>query len=178
MKYACISESKSIYPGVGQIEDQTKETVQHTYYQWTPFFLMFLAVLFYSPRYLWKKMEGGRIKMLSEKLRNPMLPIDDKEKEISKLVEYLLAHFGSFNVYTFCNIGCEMLNLTISISSIYMTDVLLGYRFLSYGKDVIQDRFLGNFDRFGAPWTMTTTFPKLTKCNSAGNLHIRGFRIT
>ncbi len=40
------------------------ETKYHKYYQWVCFFLFFEAALFYTPRYIWKNSEGGKIKML------------------------------------------------------------------------------------------------------------------
>ena len=43
-----------------------KTPLYNTYYQWVPLYLSTLAVLFYLPRVLWSKLEGGVQKYFSQ----------------------------------------------------------------------------------------------------------------
>lgn len=53
------------YAGIGPSEDiEDDDEMRHTYYQWVCFVLLGQAALFYTPRYLWKIWEGGRLKAL------------------------------------------------------------------------------------------------------------------
>ena len=45
------------------------EVKYHKYYQWVCFVLYLQAAIFYFPRYIWKYMEGGKIKMLVQELQ-------------------------------------------------------------------------------------------------------------
>lgn len=49
--------------------------IKHTYYQWVCFVLLGQAVMFYTPRYLWKIWEGGRLKTLASDLGKAALSI-------------------------------------------------------------------------------------------------------
>jgi len=52
------------------------EIKYHKYYQWVFFFLCAQALAFYFPRFLWKNMEGGKMKMLVQDLQvRPQDPI-------------------------------------------------------------------------------------------------------
>ena len=63
-------EEISAYPGVGyEKAGQTWTRVYHTYYQWIPPVLMLYTALFYVPRYVWKRWEGDRMKLLTEGLK-------------------------------------------------------------------------------------------------------------
>lgn len=56
------------YPGVGPLKTEKDEEIKHTYYQWVCFVLLGQSVMFYTPRYLWKIWEGGRLKALASDL--------------------------------------------------------------------------------------------------------------
>lgn len=56
------------YAGVGPFIKDDDEQIKHTYYQWVCFVLLGQAVMFYTPRYLWKIWEGGRLKALASDL--------------------------------------------------------------------------------------------------------------
>ncbi|CAH2231976.1 jg4037 [Pararge aegeria aegeria] len=62
-------EGKHIaYRGVGPDKGIQAEQIKHTYYQWVCFVLLGQAAMFYTPRYLWKIWEGGRLKALASEL--------------------------------------------------------------------------------------------------------------
>lgn len=56
------------YIGVGPEKGEQNEQIKHTYYQWVCFVLLGQAMMFYTPRYLWKIWEGGRLKALASDL--------------------------------------------------------------------------------------------------------------
>lgn len=56
------------YAGVGPDGGIEDDPIKHTYYQWVCFVLLAQAACFYTPRYLWKMWEGGRLKELASKL--------------------------------------------------------------------------------------------------------------
>lgn len=56
------------YPGIGVQDIEDDEQIKHIYYQWVCFVLLGQAVMFYTPRYLWKMWEGGRLKALASDL--------------------------------------------------------------------------------------------------------------
>ena len=47
---------------LGPTEDGD-ETVYHAYYQWVPLMLMFQAICFYAPHWIWKQLDNGRMKV-------------------------------------------------------------------------------------------------------------------
>uniref|UniRef100_A0A8D8HQH0 Innexin n=1 Tax=Culex pipiens TaxID=7175 RepID=A0A8D8HQH0_CULPI len=52
------------YPGVGNSDGKSLDKKIYKYYQWVCFCLFFQAILFYTPRWLWKSWEGGKIHAL------------------------------------------------------------------------------------------------------------------
>lgn len=55
------------HEGVGKtLPDQ--RVVFHNYYQWMHFYLLFQAIVFYIPHYLWKKIEKRRIQSIVQGL--------------------------------------------------------------------------------------------------------------
>ncbi len=46
------------------------EKVYHAYYQWVPIVLFFQALSFYFPHWMWKHMEGGRMKVCNNSSNN------------------------------------------------------------------------------------------------------------
>ncbi|CAF4869887.1 unnamed protein product [Pieris macdunnoughi] len=67
------------YIGVGPEKGEQNEQLKHTYYQWVCFVLLGQAMMFYTPRYLWKIWEGGRLKALASDLASPMMTKDWSE---------------------------------------------------------------------------------------------------
>lgn len=146
-----------VLPGVGS-ESGYDIVKYHRYYQWVCFALFFQAMASYLPRYMWKHFEGGRLRALSEELKNPIL--DKAKKDARKLaaINYIRENLNQHTFYAYRFFFCEFLNFGIAIGQFFFTNYFLGDEFFYYGLDVL---------RFGTETTvdpMAKVFPKMTKC--------------
>lgn len=152
-----------IEPGVTNfIEDGTNEVKYYAYYQWIGFVLLFQALLFYTPYYLWKMWENGRIKMLSTNLNVPILNNKDRKERQSAVANYLFENLHHHNIYLFRFILCELLNLMNIIAQIFFIDYFLDGEFKTYGIQVLQFTQMQPEVRIDP---MARIFPKVTKCS-------------
>ena len=57
------------HPGVNPLHQlgEGEKIIQHKYYQWVCFTLVFQAILCYIPKYMWKHWEGGKLKTLLQR---------------------------------------------------------------------------------------------------------------
>lgn len=133
----------------------------HKYYQWVCFVLFFQAILFYTPRYLWKTWEGGRIKMLVLDLNCPIVAEDTKNDRKKLLVDYFALNLHTQNFYAYRFIVCEILNFINVVGQIYFMDFFLDGEFSTYGREVVRFTELDQEDRTDP---MSRVFPKVTKC--------------
>ncbi|KAB0793846.1 hypothetical protein PPYR_13466 [Photinus pyralis] len=163
--------AESIWPGLGNYVDMRhagnawKEIMKSSelddviisqkYYQWICIVLCFQALLFYTPRYLWKTWEGGRLRLLVKDLGSPLVSASWTGESKDKLVGYVLAGKYSHNLYCLRFTACEILNFVNVIGQILLMDWLLSYQFSDYGLSLLTTN---------AFETMNRVFPKLTKC--------------
>ncbi|XP_041978467.1 innexin inx2-like [Aricia agestis] len=157
------------YAGVGPNIGKNDEQIKHTYYQWVCFMLLGQSVMFYTPRYLWKVWEGGRLKALASNLATPLIPKDWSESKRSELVSYLShTNIHTHNVYALKYAFCEFLNLLNVLAQIFLLDVFLDGSFRSYGAAVAAfthvPRVPADFLNYSSVNPMDQYFPKLTKC--------------
>jgi len=145
-----------ISPGVGNIRDEDEPVQYHKYYQWVVFFLIFQAILFYIPYYIWKSFENGRIKMLL--VANARGKADNLE--LGAITSFLSKNLTNNNVYFRVYIFCEFLNLVNVIAQMFFMDRFLGYEFSTYGTQVLE--FIDQDTNRTDP--MDAIFPKVTKC--------------
>ncbi|XP_064463111.1 innexin inx2-like [Ornithodoros turicata] len=148
------------YPGVDTYVPGQKR-VYHAYYQWVCFVLFLQALLFYTPHYFWKAVEGGRIKTLLLDLDKPVMAPAEREKRRGLLVGYLIANVASHNTLFFSYALAEILNLANVIGQMFLIDRLLGGEFLTYGVQVLQFTEWDSGVRFDP---MVKIFPRMTKC--------------
>lgn len=135
--------------------------VYQKYYQWVCFVLFLQAILFYTPRYLWKLWEGGRLKSLVSDLRCPVLAHDHRTNQIDLLVHYLKLNRRKNNAYYYYFVLCEIFNFVNVFIQIYLIDAFLGGVFVNYGLDVLK---FSETDQEYRTDPMVKRFPKMTKC--------------
>ncbi|KAM3959195.1 innexin 4 [Aphomia sociella] len=170
------------YLGVGP-PTENDEQIKHTYYQWVCFVLLGQAMMFYTPRYLWKIWEAGRLKTLAADLGSPMVSKDWSEFRRGELISYLTyTNIYTHNMYALRYAFCEMLNLVNVIGQIFLLDIFLGGAFRNYGTAVALftqlPRVPKNMIDFDIVNPMDQFFPKLTKCyfrkyGPSGSLQLR-----
>lgn len=147
-----------IYPGVGNGLTPYNDVKYHKYYQWVYVVLFFQAILFYTPRYLWKMWEGNRIRSIT---RNSGTCTADAEKRNKIITYYLLDNLGRNNFYMYRFIICELLNFGNVLGQMALMDYFLGSEFSTYGIDVLNLTELKPELRQDP---MAAIFPKITKC--------------
>lgn len=152
-----------IQPGVTNfIKDGKSEIKNYAYYQWIGFVLLFQALLFYIPYYVWKTWENGRIKMLSTNLNIPVLDAVYRAERQSAVVNYVYENLHHHNIYLLRFIFCELLNLMNIIAQILFIDYFLDGEFKTYGIQVVEFTQMQPEVRIDP---MARIFPKVTKCS-------------
>ncbi|XP_050459702.1 uncharacterized protein LOC126855791 isoform X1 [Cataglyphis hispanica] len=84
---------------------------QHKYYQWVIFFLLLQAILFYTPRWLWKGWEGGKIHALMMDLDIGLCSEVEKKQKKKMLLDYLWENLRFHNWWAYRYYLCEVLAL-------------------------------------------------------------------
>lgn len=159
------------HPGVGPMYKEDPVT-HHGYYQWVPFVLFGQCLMFYATHFLWKKWEGGKIKVLVDglhmialskyikngdlKIGNRNMPsIDTVNIKIRLIKRAFYSHVKSNPYWGYTLIFCEIMNLFNVVLQIYITDLFLGGRFLRLGIELYHDDFTGEID------VLDVVFPKV-----------------
>ncbi|EFN83093.1 innexin inx7 [Harpegnathos saltator] len=148
--------------------------IHHAYYQWVPFVLFFQALLFYMPHYLWRRMEGGRLKMLVSGLHMASLALSETELKVSdnlkvpsrgerdeKIQQIRIGFLNRLHLnrpWAYGLTFCEVMNFANVIMQIYLTDWFLGGAFLGLGQSVAEPVPKDETD------PLDIVFPKVTKC--------------
>lgn len=150
------------YPGVAKYHGYDGQTrVYHKYYQWVCFMLFFQGVLCYIPRYVWKTLEGGRLKKLTQNLDNPMMTIEEKKLQLNMLTNYFISTLKLNDMYFYQFVFCETLNLANVLFQIYIMDWFLGGEFSTFGLQVLSHTQADQSERTDP---MIRVFPRMAKC--------------
>ncbi|XP_053698437.1 innexin inx3 [Sabethes cyaneus] len=148
------------HSGLGN--EYNQERTYHSYYQWVPFMLFFQGMLFYTPHWIWKNWEDGKMRMISDGLRGNMtLSMEERRGRQSRLVRYLCDSKTTHNAYSFGYFFCEALNFINVVGNIFFVDKFLGGAFLTYGSDVLK---FSDLDQENRSDPMIEIFPRVTKC--------------
>ncbi|XP_066978033.1 innexin inx2-like [Macrobrachium rosenbergii] len=133
----------------------------HKYYQWVALFLFLQAILFYLPRYIWKSWEAGRLRMLVDRLNQPIVDAELKRLRMNTIIGYFTSNLHRHNVYAYQFFICEVFNFINVIGQIYFTDRFLDFGFLTFGSRVYEHENARNSRHD----PMEDIFPKVTKCS-------------
>ena len=167
--------SEVVAPGVGSRRSSSEPVQYHKYYQWVVFALIFQALLFYVPHYIWKSWENGRLRMLMKNLNSRDLRKNSAILEDIGITSQFLSTGNrngkrtrtTNNTYMIVYTICETLNLVNVISQIFFIDMFLGYEFTTYGTKVFEFLDKDSSERIDP---MEKIFPKMSKCT----LHLYG----
>ena len=77
------------FSGLGQ-SNPDDEIVYHSYYQWVPLVLFFQALMFYTPRFLWKQTEGGLFNVVLGGMDQPEMEESKLQKKHRILSSYMV----------------------------------------------------------------------------------------
>jgi len=151
----------------GKIVRTPKETegvsvVYHSYYQWMPFYLVFVATCFYLPRLIWKTWEGGLMKAMVAGLDDIHMKDEDVKDKLKTRVRYFINKKNNHNGYLARFCICESLNFINVILQFVLFNKFLGGQFFSYGSKAME-YFLNGSVTESNP--MNAVFPLSTSCD-------------
>ena len=149
------------YHGIGLHVKGVDQETYRTYYQYVPFFLVFQAISFFLPRWLWKTWEGGKVGLLLSGITNPKQKVEEQKENEKYLVNYLVKTFHKHDQYALKYYFAEFLNVANVFLNIFLLNLFLGGAFLTYGLDVVNFPGISPENRTDP---MIKLFPRLTKC--------------
>ncbi|XP_062717038.1 innexin shaking-B isoform X4 [Aedes albopictus] len=149
------------YPGVGNSDGKNIDKKIYKYYQWVCFCLFFQAILFYTPRWLWKSWEGGKIHALMMDLDIGICSEIEKKQKKKLLLDYLWDNLRYHNWWAYRYYICEFLSLVNVIGQMFLMNRFFDGEFMTFGLDVITHMEADQEDRMDP---MIYIFPRMTKC--------------
>lgn len=156
VKATFVSEPTGKHGDSGHAEE---DNVRYcSYYSWVSVTLFIQALVFYTPRYIWKALEGGRTKILAAGADCATLSKDCIEKETKRLSKYFSEYLHTHNLCAYQYFSCEVFNLINILCQICFMNRFIGDGFQSYGLDVILRR---NKNKAGG---VDELFPTRTVC--------------
>jgi len=141
-------------------------SLYNSYYQWVAVYFLMSAVLFYIPRCIWLSMEGGMMSFLVTGCLDRVVD-NAAEKQEALMTNYCEYVHNKFNKYAIGFFFCELLNLVITISQIFVTHAFLNYQYFDYGYLVYQYYSLDSETRSLRETfnPMCEVFPNVAACN-------------
>ncbi|PSN34613.1 hypothetical protein C0J52_20550, partial [Blattella germanica] len=131
------------------------------YYQWVFLCLLFQAILFFLPGWLWNSWEGGKLRKLRMDLDVGFITEADKNEKKKRLLEYLEQNRHNHNIWAYKYFFCEFLALVNVFGQMFLMNRFLDGEFLSFGVRVLQFMESDEEDRVDP---MIYVFPRVTKC--------------
>ncbi|ODM96559.1 Innexin inx2 [Orchesella cincta] len=152
-----------ILSGVRGFTSEKETVTYHRYYIWMYFIIVCMIIMLQTPRQLWRCIESGVLKRLSDKIQTCTVLVRDEDiqKQEDNLAEYLICHMGYHKWYAFGFILCELLNTIVVVCLMIMLDVVTGHEFSMHGA--------ASFTYINTPPIertdpMSKAFPILGKC--------------
>nr|CAD7440304.1 unnamed protein product [Timema bartmani] len=124
-------------------------------------YIMLQAILFYTPRWLWKNWEGGKIHALMMDLDVGICSEIEKKQKKKLLLDYLWDNLKFHNWWAYRYYFCELLALANVIGQMFLMNRFFDGAFLTFGIDVISFVESDQEDRVDP---MIYIFPRMTKC--------------
>ncbi|XP_031828886.1 optic ganglion reduced [Nomia melanderi] len=149
------------HPGVANDFGDVDARKYYTYYQWVCFVLFFQAIMCYVPQWLWNMWEGGLINALVMGMNHGLDQEENIQKKKSALMDYVMSHIQSHNMYAYRYFACEALCLFNIFFQMYLMNRFFDGEFLSYGLRVLQFSDVPQEERVDP---MVYVFPRVTKC--------------
>ncbi|PSN34616.1 Innexin shaking-B [Blattella germanica] len=149
------------YPGVESSKGNDQEIKVYRFYQWVSFCLVFQALLFYAPRWLWKSWEGGKLQALKMDLDVGVIAPADKESKEKMMLDYIEANLDYNDAWALKYYFCELLALINVVGQMFLMNRFFDGEFMRYGIDVINFSQTDQEDRVDP---MIYIFPRMTKC--------------
>ncbi|EEB11530.1 Innexin inx2, putative [Pediculus humanus corporis] len=149
------------YPGVDSSRGNIQDQKCYRYYQWVCFCLFFQAILFYTPRWLWKNWEGGKINSLMMDLDIGICSKEEKNLKSKLLSDYLYDNLKLHNWWAYKYFFCEFLALGNVVGQMFLMNRFFDGEFFNFGINVIRFMEADEEDRTDP---MIYIFPRMTKC--------------
>ncbi|KAJ1527919.1 hypothetical protein ONE63_007854 [Megalurothrips usitatus] len=153
------------YPGVDMSARgagrEGKDRKYYGYYQWVCFCLFFQAILFYTPRWLWKNWEGGKIHALMMDLDVGICSEVEKKQKKKLLLDYLWENLRYHNWWAYRYYLCELLAFGNVVGQMFLMDRFFDGAFLRFGIEVIEFMESDEETRIDP---LVFVFPRMTKC--------------
>lgn len=163
--------------GVGQYDKpegsfEGDDLTFHIFYQWVPFVLIAQGALFYLPHMIWKRYESGLFRTIIQNLSiRDYLGQDSKgikmgnyyyrNEQFETLSVYLTEYSASHRGWAYRFIGCELLNVLVTVFNVVFTNYFLGGAFSEFGLKVFE---MSDMDPENRTDVMAQVFPRMAKC--------------
>ncbi|XP_049782705.1 innexin shaking-B [Schistocerca cancellata] len=149
------------HKGIDNSRGSQEDRKSYMYYQWVCFCLFFQAILFYTPRWLWKNWEGGKIHALIMDLDVGICSEVEKKQKKKLLLDYLWDNLRYHNWWAYRYYLCELLSLVNVVGQMFLMNRFFDGAFLTFGIDVLTFMESDQEDRWDP---MIYIFPRMTKC--------------
>lgn len=161
-RLAEVTGVDNAYPGVKSYHPHKGDLkMPHKYYQWVYYILCIQCILFYAPKYLWKRREAGRLQDLIDKIKDRhILQYEglDRFQVVQDTLDVMLIADEFFSWIFFS----EILYLLHLVMEIFFLNAFLGGKFLLLGFQWLH--YTLNSDNIAFD-PLIRMFPRLTKCS-------------
>lgn len=157
------NQSFKLFPGVGPDEGSTGR-VYLVYYQWVWVIYFLQALCFYLPSWVWKTLEGGKLRALVSDLEilKAAHQSDSGDSEcggqVASLASYLHRSFGGNTRYVLHYFLCELSILLNIAAQFLFLDTVFDGNFLHYGLNTLL-YWNGRLAKDPMTMVITTTAP-------------------